>query len=156
MLVYIISLLNQIFDLSYPITMNLVVVNVLFFIFTSNTVISASRRHFSHELCRMVPSLPGWLTSPRTLDDRDGRSSRRTTAFARRSLILKPRGGATESPISADPEGVTLQGTVPSAESLYLPGLLDTSIHRTNKVRIFLHLRFLRLDRWCAQFFSFH
>jgi hypothetical protein len=42
-------------------------------------------------------------------------------------LISKLRGGAEDADVS-------LHGTV-HAESLYLPGLLETAIHRTNKVR---------------------
>jgi hypothetical protein len=74
----------------------------------------------------------GWLASTSTLNRR---CSRIDTEVARLSWILVRRGGAVETITSAEPEGVTLQGTVPTMESLYLPGLLDTSIHRTNTVR---------------------
>lgn len=77
---------------------------------------ASAGRPFSQSLLLKVPSVPGWLSS--------------TSAS-----ILKARGGSNEALVTADPEGVTLQGVIPSAESLYLPGLLDTSIHRTNKVR---------------------
>jgi hypothetical protein len=50
-------------------------------------------------------------------------------------LLAVPRGGGAPGAVSADPEGVTLQGTTSSLEKLYLPGLLDTGIRRTNKVR---------------------
>ena len=43
---------------------------------------------------------------------------------------LSTRGGSIAA---AEPEGVTLHGTV-GAESLYLPELLDVSILRTKKV----------------------
>lgn len=49
-----------------------------------------------------------------------------------RNILLATRGGG--APGAAEPEGVTLHGTVAPTEPLYLPGLLDTAIRRTNKV----------------------
>jgi hypothetical protein len=97
-------------------------------VFAPDACVSAGR-FLAQSVSVNVPSVPGWIASSRALNDH------LVTHFASRSLILKTRGGSSESSVTADPEGVTLQGVVPSAESLYLPGLLDTSIHRTNKVR---------------------
>jgi hypothetical protein len=98
------------------------------FLFAPEAPVSAGR-FFSQNLVLQAPSVPRWISSSRVL------GGFHRSHFASRSLILKARGGASESSITASPEGVTLQGVVPSAETLYLPGLLDTSIHRTNKVR---------------------
>lgn len=106
----------------------------LIFFFASNTAVSGSLKFFAHEPFRVGPNSPGWLASSRTGDNHGGRSIQSDSDIASRLMILKARGGASESSISADPEGVTLQGVVPPAESLYLPGLLDAAIHRTNKV----------------------
>ena len=49
-----------------------------------------------------------------------------TNSCGKSNPLRVPRGGSDE--------GVTLHGTSSMAEKLYLPGLLDTIIQRTNKV----------------------
>jgi hypothetical protein len=85
---------------------------------TTNTVVQS--RHWL-PLDRLHPVSQSWISSTKTTNNK----------IDIPSWFSCLRGG---SDISAEPEGVTLHGTTPSIESLYLPGLLDTSIHRTNEV----------------------
>lgn len=66
-----------------------------------------------------------------------GTTNDRRSAKKHASLLVSTRGGRAPGAVSAEPEGVSLHGTVVTAEPLYLPGLLDTAIHRTNKVRYY-------------------
>lgn len=73
----------------------------------------------------LVTCRPSFLTKSSSVAR--PRAARITSSSSAASSILQVRGGSDE--------GVTLHGTTSSmAEKLYLPGLLDTTIHRTNKV----------------------
>jgi hypothetical protein len=58
------------------------------------------------------------------------------------SWFTSMRGGSTASP-SAEPEVAPLDGTM---QSLYLPGLLDISIHRPNAVSLYKRAYFFHMQ----------